>query len=61
MTRSEMLKDAAIVALATATVTSCNKNGKGKILSGTILTAAITIVTADILIAVTRKNNKEET
>jgi len=56
-----MLKDAAIVALATATVTSCNKNGKGKILSGTILTAAITIVTADILIAVTRKNNKEET
>ena len=54
MTRSELLKDAAFVALG-ATVAICNKNNK--IFSGTILTAAITIVAADI-IAVTRK--KEE-
>ena len=54
LTRSELLKDAAFVALG-ATVAICNKNNK--IFSGTILTAAITIVAADIS-AVTRK--KEE-
>ena len=60
LTRSELFKDAAYVALSAAIVaTGIKRSSKALVITG--VSAVVTIVTADILIDVTRKNNKEET
>ena len=64
LTKSELVRDAANVALSAAIVaTGIKRSSKALVITG--VTSAVTIVTVDILIAVTRKkikkNNKEET
>ena len=57
MTRSELLKDSAMTALAAAIATRGIKTGS-KVLFGTAITAGVTIVAVDI-IAATRKNRSK--
>lgn len=59
MTKSELVRDAAMTALGVEIATIGIKNGS-KVLFGSAVISAVTILTVDILIAVREKKNREK-